>query len=274
MRARRVTPGSLARTQWERAWDTIIPVEVLAIGLACREAIQRVSEGPAYDHDPAVDWETLYQRPRARVAGGFLSILLGRQRPVEALSSVESDAQLDGLVRQLRPALQSFDDGEAVTREVGERLAEHLKERLKEFGIEIRVAYDNVAAVLLFRCPLPLLMQKAMKGDLRALGQVLHINPALESRKWAQDLLVARARSDGIRGGREFQAAVAEGAKTRRRKLQEVGGLLALLWPFLRRLTTNQRGTFLREIECSSVPSKKALREYERRLGLKALIRE
>lgn len=47
-----------------------------------------------------------------------------------------------------------------------------------------------------------------------------------------------------------------------------------LVLAMLQRLTTNQRRCFLKDLGLEGIPEKRALREYERRLGLKGLDRE
>jgi hypothetical protein len=71
--------------------------------------------------------------------------------------------------------------------------------------------------------------------------------------------------------GARFHAAVSQGLSIRQNKLLEFGALLLLLWPWLGRLTTNQRRRFLKSLGVPNVPGKEALREYERCLEVKDL---
>jgi hypothetical protein len=128
-----------------------------------------------------------------------------------------------------------------------------------------------VAALAFFRAPLVVLLEQAGQGDLSALEKLLRINPALEARPWVRDLMSTEVRSAGAQVAARLHAAMSDGLAVRQNKLLEVGALLLLLWPWLGRLTTNQRLGFLKDLGVPKVPSKKALREHERWLGVKNL---
>ncbi len=171
----------------------------------------------------------------------------------------------------VRGITRAMNHPESISREAGEQAAKYMGQTLAQYRVEIRAALDNVAALAFGRAPLALLVEQAQRGDLDALEALLRINGTLEARRWVRDIMGRAVSSEGAQAGARFYAAVSQGLSVRQNKLLELGALLLLLWPWLGRLTTNQRRRFLKRLGALNVPSKEALREYERCLGVKDL---
>ncbi len=160
---------------------------------------------------------------------------------------------------------------ESIPDAVVELAAEHFERKLPRFRVELRATLDHVASLVFYRTPLALLLEKAQQGKFDALETLLRINPALEVRSWVGDLMGSAVSAEGAQATQRFHMAVSQGLSVRQNKLLEIGALLLLLWLWRGRLTTGQRRGFLKDLGVQNVPSKEALREYERCLGVKAL---
>jgi hypothetical protein len=269
----RLTSGKALRREWGRPWTERVPLELLVVGRAYRHAIRLLRAGKGSTHDPKVDWETLYRRPSWEVSRGILAVLLPGDVPRStSVAELVNDEELDRWVRDfVRGITGARNHPESIAHAVVEQTGEHMKRKLPQLRIELRATLDHVAALAFYRAPLALLVEQAERGDLDALERLLHINAALESRPWIRKLMGDAVSSRGVQAIERFRTAVSQGLTIRQNKLLELGALLLLLWPWLGRLTTNQRRRFLKSLGVPDVPNKEALREHERWLGVKHL---
>jgi hypothetical protein len=273
MSVARLTLGAIRRREWAQPWSERVPRELLVLGRAYRDAIRLLRAGKGPSHDAAVAWETLYERPASEVSRGILAVLVpGVTAAATSFADLENEAELD---RWLREFVQSIAGAinypEKIPRAVAEQAATSMKKSLPQFRVELRVTLDHVAALAFYRAPLALLLKQARQGDLDALEKLLRINPAMEARPWVRDVIGDAVKSRGTQAVVRLGAAISGGLSLRENKLLEVGALLLLVWPWLGRLTTNQRRRFLKAVGMRNVPDKEALREYERCLGVKDL---
>jgi len=171
------------------------------------------------------------------------------------------------LVRQITPALGQK---ASLTREATDQVRRFTEKHLSQLRVELRVCLDHMVSLIVFKCPLPELIAQARRGDVEALEKVLQMNPALQERPWVRELAADRVKTDGLQVIRGLQRAVEDRVEVRQNKLLEIGYILTVLWPWLQRLTANQRRGFLKDLRLGGVPEKAALREAERRLGLKS----
>jgi hypothetical protein len=275
MATRRATPGALQRQEWGKKWRERVPQEeLLALGQMYRFAIRllRHGEGPA--HDPRADWERLYRLPSSDVSRQALAAITHTTVSLEHSDRFfEDEAALDDWLRDVFH-ITPLNRRESISKGALEVLSKNLTRSLPKFRLELRATLDHVAALALFRCPLALLLARAEQGDADALESILRINSALESRPWVRERLAGAVKLGGVQAARGFSAAISRGLGVRENKLLEVGALLLLLWPWLRRLSASQQRGFLKSLGVPPVPGKEALREYERWLGVKGLHRE
>ncbi len=273
MSTARHTPGQAQRREWAQPWTERVPGELVVLGRACRHAIGLVRTGKGPAHDPRVNWEKVYQRPSSEVSRGILTVLLPSAAPrTTSVAELNNDEELDGWLRDfVRGVTGAMNHPESIPRAVAEQAGEHLKRKLLQFRVELRATLDHVAALAFCRTPLGLLVEQAQQGDLDALERLLQINSTMDSMPWVRELIGDAVRSGGVQSVERFSAAVSHGLSIRQNKLLELGALVLLLWPWLGRLTTNQRRRFLKTLGVPDVPNKEALREYERWLGVKGL---
>jgi hypothetical protein len=262
------------RQEQEQHWSQRVPRELLVLGRVWREATGLVLQGEGPSHEPAVDWEGRYETLLAQTWRRLLSIMAPGDAPSPIVGDVQEDAnQLDEwlrtFVRQIAPGLgkKPF-----LTREATDQVRRFTEKHLSQLRIELRVCLDQVVSIIVFRRTLPELIEEARHGDVEALEKVLRINPALQERPWIRDLAAQRVKADGLAAVGGLQRAVEDRLEIRQNKLLEISYILTVLWPWLRRLTTNQRRGFLKDLRLEGVPEKHALREAERRLKLKSLL--
>ncbi len=274
MSSARLTPAALRRREWAQPWSERVPQELLVLGRAYRYAIRLLRAGNGPRHDAAVDWETLYRLPSSEVSRRILAVLMPGAANTGAVSfaGLVDEAEMDRWLREfVRGITRAMNHPESISRAAGEQAAKYIERTLPQYRVEVRAALDNVAALAFCRVPLALLVEQAQQGDLDALEALLRINAAPETRRWLRDLMGRAVSTGGAQAGARFHAAFSQGLSVRQNKLLELGALLLLLWPWLGRLTTNQRRRFLKSLGVPNVPSKEALREYERCLGVKDL---
>jgi len=271
-----VTPSALRRREWAQPWTERLPRELLVLGRPYLDTIRRLRAGTGPRHKRDVDWEALYQSPSSEVSRGILAVL-SQNTALAATSFAEwtNEAGLDRCLREfVRSITGAMNHPESIPQGAVKQARKRLEQELPNFRLEVRVTLDNVAALAFYRVPLALLLERAQQGDMDALEKLLRINPTLEARPWVRELMSNEVRSAGAQIIARLHAAVSSGLSVRQNKLLEVGALLLLLWPWLGRLTTNQRLGFLKDLGVPKVPSKKAMREYERWLGVKGLYAE
>ncbi len=271
MATRELTPGALQRREWSQPWSARVPRELLVLGRVYIYAMRLLLDGTGPTHDPTVDWEGLYRRPEGAAWRRVLSLLtpaLASANAPPPVSHAALDQWLRGLIRGIAPLMNR---GKSVTPAAIEEATKYIERELPRLRVELRASLDHVAALGLFRSPLAPLVQRAQRGDLHALETLLRINPALEGRPWVRDVAAKAVKTDGLLAPESLNTAISQGLDVRQSKLLKIGALLVLLWPWLGRLTTSQRRGFLKALHLPDVPGKEALREYGRRLGVKAL---
>lgn len=273
MKPKRVTSGMVQRREWGQPWAERVPKELLILGQAYLEIVRLVLREKRLRHDSSADWETLYKRPLATEMRGLLRLLAPDEREFPTPPSADPEPSVDDWVKKVARYITRLDtEGQACSPQKQAQLTQYAHEHLSGLRSEIRACLDIVATLVVFQTHPAVLIEKARTGDPDALEQLLEINPSLEDRPWVRDRLADLVGQRGFSGSGRWQQAITDGLQIRKSKLLEIGCMLTLLWPMLCRLTTDQRRGYLKALGLTSVPTKKALREFERRLNLKSVM--
>jgi len=273
MKRERLTPGMVQRREWEQPWTERVPKELLVIGQLYREVIRLVVEEKGPSHDPVADWESLYKRQGVTDLTGLLCVLAPDRSELPSPPTDDQELSVDDWVKRVVRYIGHLDGkAQSCSPQMQAQLTTHARDHLSGLRREIRTCFDTVAALVLFQTHPAVLLEKARSGDFEALEQLLQLNPSLEDQPWVRERLGALVRSRGLSGSGRWHRAITHGLQIRKKKLLELGCLLTLLWPFVCRLTTDQRRGYLKALGVTAVPTKNALREFERRLHLNAVM--
>lgn len=273
MNAERNTPGKVQRREWEQPWAERVPKELLIVGKVYLEAIRLVLEDKGPSHNYTADWEKLYQHPPAENISDLCRMLAPDSGALPSPLIDDQDASLDDWVKKVaRYVIRASTNAQSCSPHTQAQLVKHARDHLSDLRVEIRVYLDIVAAIVLFQTHPAVLAEKARSGDPDALEKLLQINPSFQDQPWVRNMAGELVRNRGLSGIESFQKAITNGLQIRKSKLIEIGSILVLLWPMVRRLTTDQRRGYLKALGLTAVPAKKALREFERRLNLKSIL--